>query len=255
LQPIDVPAIAFDRVHHCVGPLFLIQAVLPSGHVDPGREALQTPFPRADCDLIEIVQIEDDVTLLRAVKPEIVNVRIAAHDRMYAGDWSLGKVPRHYTRGAAQKHKRGSCHASHAQRNQVLLPSYIAGRQQVERIGAVGSVALARASLWCGQRQPGVSTVLDLRRSGRRRNSRFALSAEAQAGGFPVSNSGDMLGCCGESDEGMLPYTHSNRPAPTRKVSCQIPTLPGGADPLVEVFPGSQVRIGWIASETLQIFE
>ena len=102
-QSIDVPAIAFDGAHHRFGAFFLVQSVLARGHVDAGHQALQVPLPRADGDLIEIVQVEDDVALRRTVKPEVVDVRIAAHDHLDAGGRGFGEVPRHDARGATQE--------------------------------------------------------------------------------------------------------------------------------------------------------
>jgi len=85
VQSVQVPAVAADALHHGRPPLLAAQAVLPRGHVHARGQALEIPLPRSDRHLVEIIQVENDVTLRGAKQTEIVEMGVAIDDDVQAG--------------------------------------------------------------------------------------------------------------------------------------------------------------------------
>ena len=62
-------------------PLLRIETILATGDIHAGDQPLQIPFPRPDGRFVEVVDVDHDVALRRAIQPEVVDVRVAVdHD-------------------------------------------------------------------------------------------------------------------------------------------------------------------------------
>ena len=113
------------------------RAVLPAGDPDARDQPAQVPLPAAGVGLVEVVEVEDQITLGRGVEPEVAQVRVAAHHRRDARGREFRHVLGHHDRGAAQEPVGRGGHAPDTDRDQPLDPALVAEVDQVDRIGPV----------------------------------------------------------------------------------------------------------------------
>ena len=83
------------RCLHCVATLLLVEPAVASGDHETGSQTLDVPLPRAGERLIEVVDVEDQVTLRRPVHAEVGQMGVAADLGSNAGVGRGGKVTRH----------------------------------------------------------------------------------------------------------------------------------------------------------------
>ncbi len=129
--------VAGDRLHDGSAPLGRRRARIRDGDREAGREALEIPFPRADRDLVEIVEVEDDVALRRTEQAEIVRVRVAVHHHVDAAARPARQVPGHDMGGPAQEREGRGRHPGDPQGDQMRLTALMRGLDQGDRVGPV----------------------------------------------------------------------------------------------------------------------
>jgi hypothetical protein len=88
--------------------------------------------------LVEVVQVDHEVTLGRGVEAEVAQVGVAADDRRDPGGRQVRHVLGHDDGGAAQEPVRRVDHPPDPHRDQPLHPADVALLDQVDRVGAVG---------------------------------------------------------------------------------------------------------------------
>src|SRR5580658_2876821 len=106
-----------------------------AGDVDADGEALDIPFPRSRQRLVEIVDVEDEISFGRGEDAEVLQVTIAASldvDARIGGEGA--QIVRHEARDAAQEGKRRSRHARVSHRDQVRKPPHIRRFEDGDRV-------------------------------------------------------------------------------------------------------------------------
>jgi hypothetical protein len=98
----------------------LRQAVLPAGNPHTGGEPPEVPFPRAGMRLVEIVQVENQVSFRRGVEPEVAQVGVATNHRLDAGARQTGEILSHERCSTAQKCVRRRQHPADPKGDQAF---------------------------------------------------------------------------------------------------------------------------------------
>ena len=101
-------------------------AVLPTRHPDARDEPAQVPLPRARVRLVEVVQVDDQVTLRGGVEPEVAQVRVAADHGRDAGRRQRRQVVGHDDGRPAQEPVRRRGHAPDPDRDQPVQAPLVA---------------------------------------------------------------------------------------------------------------------------------
>ena len=122
----DVLAIGSHHGACCLAATPFLHSFLASGQHDARGEALHVPFPGRGKRFVEIIDVENQAALRRAVAAEIQQVAIAAglHANFCGG--SVREIPGHQRRGAAEESERRAAHAS------------VTDRQEFGQAAAVG---------------------------------------------------------------------------------------------------------------------
>ena len=103
--PHDV-AVLGDRGEHHVAAIVGAEAEVAAADLEARRQALHVPLPRAGQRLVEVVDIEDDLTLRRAEHAEVEHVRVAAELYGEPGVRGGGEVGGHHQGGAPERRER-----------------------------------------------------------------------------------------------------------------------------------------------------
>ena len=109
-QVTDLGPVPGDAPEHGRFAVLLTGAVLAAGHPDAGDQPAKVPLPSAGMRLVEVVQVDDQIPLGRAVETEVAEVRVAADHRGDAGGRQPGDILRHHDGGAAQEPVRRGGH-------------------------------------------------------------------------------------------------------------------------------------------------
>ena len=112
--------------------------VLATRNLNAGGQPLDVPFPWARGGLVEVVQVEDEMTLRRTEHAEIRHVCVAAELRVDSRDRGGGQICRHGERGAAEVGERRHHHPPVPDRHQLGHTGQRLLLQQVDRRDAVG---------------------------------------------------------------------------------------------------------------------
>ena len=113
-------AVGPDGPPHDPRPHLLGDAVLAAGDLEAGGQSLDVPLPRAGRGLVEVVDIEEEVTLRRTEDPEIRHVGIAAELHIEPGGRCRGQILGHRKRRPPVVRERGDRHAAVADGYQLL---------------------------------------------------------------------------------------------------------------------------------------
>ena len=105
-----------------------------TGDLQAGRKAFDIPFEWSGVGLVEIIDVEDQVTFRRGESPEVGQVSVAAELYVDARTGKGGQVCRHGQRGTSEVRKGGRRHAAVADRHQLGHPSRSLLCQQGQRI-------------------------------------------------------------------------------------------------------------------------
>lgn len=118
----------------------LVGAGLPAREDQGGGEPLEVPLPGAVHRLVEVVQVDDQVTAGVAVQPEVRRVGVTADLGADPGHRGAGEVVRHEARRAAQEGERCGRHPPHPQRGQLgdAAPARLLDRLHRAGTGDVG---------------------------------------------------------------------------------------------------------------------
>ena len=106
--------------HGCGNDLPLpraVRAVLTGGNGEAGGQALDIPFPGSLMRFVEIVHVENEVSLGRRVEAKIRGVTIAANLRVDSRFRRTGQIGRHDDRRATVKRQWRTEHSSIANRD------------------------------------------------------------------------------------------------------------------------------------------
>src|SRR3984893_7592747 len=157
----------------------LRKPVLPAGNPHAGGEPPEVPFPGAGMRLVEVVQVENQVSFRRGVEPEVAQVGVTTDHRLDTRPRQTGKILSHERRSAAQKSVRRRQHPADPKGDQAFETPRMRLFDEIYRIGPVlrGPPA-AEDPPWhlVSQRAAGVVALL-LRRPGRCRKTRLSLHA------------------------------------------------------------------------------
>lgn len=125
--------IAFGRqTHGLAAPCR--RAARASANGDAGHQALHVPFPRAAGGLVEIVQIEHEVRLWRAVPAEVRDMGIAARLHQKPRSGQGGQVGGHGKGRAAEEGERRGSHAAMALGHEEGQPIGILLEERFDRL-------------------------------------------------------------------------------------------------------------------------
>ncbi len=132
-----------------VSALFGGEGALASSDLDAGGQPLDIPLPGARQGLVEIVDVEDEITLWGGKPAKVGQVRVTAELRVEAGLWGRGEIRGHDHRRAAVEGEGRGEHAPIANRHEVGDPALRLLLQQLDWIGSFcrwlpGGMALAR---------------------------------------------------------------------------------------------------------------
>ena len=111
-------------------------AIVSRRDLETHDQTLQIPLPRRGQRLVEIVEVEDQVSLGRCKGAEVEQVTVATRLHVDAGGRHCGEVMRHQRRGAAQERERAADHASIADRDQLRQPAVVGRLQDRDGIAA-----------------------------------------------------------------------------------------------------------------------
>ena len=114
------------------------EAVAAGSDDEAGDEPLHVPLERARQCLVEVVDVEDQRALRRAVQAEVEQVRIAAQLHFEAGARARLRGRRHHRRRAAVEAERVLEHARVADGQERLESVGLLGGDDGDGIGAVG---------------------------------------------------------------------------------------------------------------------
>jgi hypothetical protein len=89
--------------------------------------------------LVEVVQVDDEVSLGRTVETEVAEVRVTADHRHDAGGGQVGDIVRHDDGGPAQEPIRRGRHPPDPNRDQPLQPAPMRLVDQLHWVGPVGA--------------------------------------------------------------------------------------------------------------------
>src|SRR5207249_5199882 len=101
-------------------------------------ETLQVPFPRSAGRLVEIVDVEQELSLRRGEETEVRDVRVAARLNDEPRTRCRGEIGNHEVRGAAVERERRSEHPSVPDRNEFRYAALGLLLQESHRIRAAG---------------------------------------------------------------------------------------------------------------------
>ncbi len=127
-------AIHRDGRHHEARRRAATEPHVPRGDHEARREALQIPFPRAERDFIEVVQIEDELPFRRGEAAEVHQMAVAANRHDDAGVLHLAEIVRLKDRTAAKERERRHRHAPVPERHEPGDTAFAAAAQQLDRI-------------------------------------------------------------------------------------------------------------------------
>ena len=94
-QPLQTPTIALHAGHDRLAPRLAAKTVGAAGDIDAGGQTFEVPFPRANCHLVKIIEVDHHTALRRAKQAEIVDVRVAGDHHIHAARGSVRQVPVH----------------------------------------------------------------------------------------------------------------------------------------------------------------
>ena len=128
--------IALGRQTHGLAAPFVAEAARAPANGDAGHQALHVPFPRTAGGLVEIVQIEHEVRLGRAVPAEVRDMGIAARLYQKPRGGQGGQVGGHGKGRAAEEGERRGCHAAVALGHEERQPIGILLENEIDRLAA-----------------------------------------------------------------------------------------------------------------------
>ena len=129
------------------------ETVAASGDDEAGDEPLHVPLERPRQRLVEVVDVEDQRALRRAVQAEVEEVGVAAQLHLEAGARPRGEVGGHDRRRAAVEAERVLEHARVADGQERLEPVGLLRGDDRDRVGAV-MLGLPHAERLEGHRSP-----------------------------------------------------------------------------------------------------
>src|SRR4030095_5737678 len=87
-EPISVGSVSGYAPHDCGSTFFAIQTVSTARDIDACDQPLQIPLPWTNHRFVEIIKVENDVTLRSTEKSKVVNVCVAVHRDLNPADRS-----------------------------------------------------------------------------------------------------------------------------------------------------------------------
>jgi hypothetical protein len=132
-------AVVAQRRLRGIAGLRFAHAAGSRAHGDAGGKALDIPFERAGKGLVEIVQVEHQVPIGRAIPAEVAEVGVAAEFDAQVRAGAGRQIAGHDHGGAAQEREGGAAHSAVAQRPQIRQAGLVLRSQQGQRIGAAAS--------------------------------------------------------------------------------------------------------------------
>ena len=139
---------ARDRALHDAPAPLLRELVLAARDLEARGQPLHVPFPRTGRRLVEVVDVEEQVTLRRAEDPEVREMRIAADLDVQPRVRGRGQIGGHRQRRAPEVGERRDQHAPVANGHELRHPGPGLLLEQVDRVHAVREhppVGVARA--------------------------------------------------------------------------------------------------------------
>ncbi len=118
-------AVGGDAAEHRCVALLLAGPILPAGNDDAGDQPPQVPLPTAGVRLVEVVEVDHQLTLGGSVETEVAQMGVPADHRCDAGGRELGHVCGHHDGGSSQEAVRRRDHPRHADRYQPVQPSLV----------------------------------------------------------------------------------------------------------------------------------
>src|SRR5260370_15379011 len=126
-------------------------------HHEPRGQSLEIPFPGAECDFIEVVQVKYELAFRRRESAKRHQMRVAAYGHDQAGIRYLAQVVRLQDRAAPEERKRRLHHPCISERDQSCNASPAVLLQQFDRVavyrsdlGVRGPSHLLAVRLACG---------------------------------------------------------------------------------------------------------
>ncbi len=113
------------------------EAVAASGDDEAGDEPLDVPLERTRQRLVEVVDVEDERALRRAVQAEVEQVGVPAQLHLEVGARARGEVGGHDRGSAAVEAERVLQHARVADGQERLEPVGLLGGDDRDRVGAI----------------------------------------------------------------------------------------------------------------------
>ena len=115
-----------------------LKTVGATGNREARDQALDIPFPWPRQRLVEVVDVEDEVSFWRCEQTEVAQVRVAAQLDVQAGMRLPGQVGRHDERSAAKEGERRGQHSAVSDGQQQLTdPRSVLRLQQCDGVWAV----------------------------------------------------------------------------------------------------------------------
>ena len=131
------PAVAFHQIQYGSQSVLVPAASFAAGEKKARRQAFKVPLPRAADGLVEVVEVEDEVSIGRGIGAEVADMGVAAKLHVQTRHRRSRQVRRHQRSGAAKKGESRGCHAPPLFRQKFGHPAGIGCLQEGHRIGAV----------------------------------------------------------------------------------------------------------------------
>ena len=132
-----VLAIAADRPLRNLTSIGATKPVVATSDHEAGGQSLDVPLPRGRKGLVEVVDIEREVSLRRREPAEVHEMAIAARLHPYLRRGSAGEIGRHDGRRPPVEGERVLHHPSISNRNELGHPALARLDEQVDRVRAV----------------------------------------------------------------------------------------------------------------------
>jgi general stress protein YciG len=91
--------------------------------------------------LVEVIEVEDEITLGGGVEAEVAQVRVAADDRVDPGGGQVGEVLSHDRGSAAKEGVRGGDHSANPDRDQPIQSTFVSCNDLLYRVGTAAGRA------------------------------------------------------------------------------------------------------------------
>src|SRR3990172_7721394 len=89
MNALEVEAVAANAFHHGAAAFTLVETVFARGNIDACYKPFEVPFPGAGDRFIEVIQVQDNIALGRAVESEVVDMSISINHGLDSCDRSV----------------------------------------------------------------------------------------------------------------------------------------------------------------------